>query len=251
MQEYFRDSAAARYEAVDQLGFTAYFHPASAEPGFNYAIPGASARREQTAAFVDWYRAECRRRGRRVRFEFIEDFAPWLSEALDALGLPRLETNVLMTLDKKRFEAAPAVAGCTLEPVDASAAAPLLRDVMTVQGHAFGGAPVSPTLEEAEGFRQGLGESWFALARSEGHPVSASCLVTPRGGLAEIAGVATVPGQQRRGLGAWVTSACVLEAWSRGVERVALTAANERAGRVYERLGFRHVGRAAVHGERD
>ncbi|HEX8700824.1 MAG TPA: GNAT family N-acetyltransferase [Myxococcaceae bacterium] len=250
VQKYFRDSAAARYEAVDHLGFTACFHPASAEPSFSYAIPGPGAAREQVREFVAWHREECRRRGRQVRFEFIEGFAPWLCEELDGLGLARLETNILMSLGKDSFKPAPAVAGCTLETGTAHAPAPFLREVMAVQGYAFGGAPVTPSLEDAEGFRKGLGESFLALARSESGPLSASCLMTPVGGLAEVAGVATVPEARQRGLGSWVSSACVQEAWRRGVECVVLTAGSARAGRVYEGLGFGLLGQAVAYGER-
>ncbi len=72
----------------------------------------------------------------------------------------------------------------------------------------------------------------------------------PLDGLTEIAGVATLEPWRRRGIGAAVTHAAAALAFSRGVSAVLLSAADERAGRVYGGVGFRPAGNVLVFGER-
>ena len=56
-------------------------------------------------------------------------------------------------------------------------------------------------------------------------------------------GVACLPAYRRRGLATAVTSALVADAIALGVDTVCLSAGDDDIARVYERVGFRHVGR--------
>jgi predicted GNAT family acetyltransferase len=68
----------------------------------------------------------------------------------------------------------------------------------------------------------------------------------PRGDVSEVVGVATLPTARRRGLATAVTSALVEHALGHGVQTVFLSAGGVDVARVYERVGFRHVGTACV-----
>lgn len=68
----------------------------------------------------------------------------------------------------------------------------------------------------------------------------------PIGSLSEIVGLATLPAYRRRGLGAAVTSVLASNAFERGVETVLLSAGDDDVARLYERLGFRRVGRVGA-----
>ncbi|MCJ7737718.1 MAG: GNAT family N-acetyltransferase, partial [Anaerolineae bacterium] len=60
----------------------------------------------------------------------------------------------------------------------------------------------------------------------------------PCDGVVEIVGVATLRPFRRRGITTAVVSQAVRDAFAEGAEVACLTAADECAGRVYERLGF-------------
>ena len=66
----------------------------------------------------------------------------------------------------------------------------------------------------------------------------------PCDGVAEITGVATLPGYRRRGLAAAVTSALVRDARREGVRTIFLSADDDVVACVYARIGFRIVGTA-------
>ena len=60
----------------------------------------------------------------------------------------------------------------------------------------------------------------------------------PFDGLAEVLGLATLEPFRRRGIATALTATAVQSALEQGVEVVCLTAADERAERVYARVGF-------------
>jgi predicted GNAT family acetyltransferase len=66
------------------------------------------------------------------------------------------------------------------------------------------------------------------------------------GDVAEVVGVATLPVARRRGLGGGVTGALARAALAAGATTVCLSAQDDDVARVYERLGLRRVGTAAL-----
>ena len=71
-----------------------------------------------------------------------------------------------------------------------------------------------------------------------GRAVCAGMFTNPFDGLTEVVGVATLSAFRRRGIGTALVGAAVQQAFSLGLEAVYLTAADQWAGRVYERVGF-------------
>ena len=60
----------------------------------------------------------------------------------------------------------------------------------------------------------------------------------PSDGITELAGIATLEEFRQRGVATALTSHAVATAFANGLEIVFLSAADARAGRVYERVGF-------------
>ena len=82
------------------------------------------------------------------------------------------------------------------------------------------------------------------LESGDGVIAVASC--KPVGKLAEIMGVATLPSERRRGLGAAVTALLTSHLFAQGVETVLLSAEDEKVARIYEKIGFHRVGTAGA-----
>jgi predicted GNAT family acetyltransferase len=96
--------------------------------------------------------------------------------------------------------------------------------------------------EDAERFRQQLVTGRALTGRLGGEAVAAGAFNPPRGGLAELVGITTLAHARRRGVATSLTAQLARTAFACGVETAFLTAADDEAGRVYERVGFRRVG---------
>jgi GNAT superfamily N-acetyltransferase len=249
LQAYLRESARQRYEAVAVPPFTLFFHPAEAAPHFNYAIPDEPAGGDLRAPLAE-LRQAFTGRSRQPRFEFIADFAPDLAPALQAAGFVEESRAILMICTPETYRPAPEVPGLTVTILDENTSLTDVGAVMAVQHEGFSMTPRAPVSdEEAADFLKWLAGTTFFLARLAGEPVSAGSLIAPLDGLAEVAGIATLSAYRRRGIAAVITDYALRTAFARGVEIALLTAGDEPAGRVYERVGFRRVGMALAYGE--
>jgi predicted GNAT family acetyltransferase len=96
---------------------------------------------------------------------------------------------------------------------------------------------------DAVAFRRELirdGHLVLVVAETEDGPVAGGAAV-PRGAVAELTGIATLPAWRRRGVGAMVTAALTQAMAAVGVRTVFLSAGGENVARVYESVGFRRV----------
>jgi ribosomal protein S18 acetylase RimI-like enzyme len=193
-----------------------------------YARPRLGIEHEFTAADVE--RVRERQRELRVppTFEWVHETAPTL---LAAMPVPVVEAPLLVLASEPSPPAHPTR---LLDPDD-----PALPAALKVGEAVFGGAPeLAATRARMRG-----GLSTIAVAEDESGPVAVGTL-RPIGAVAEIVGVATLPAQRRRGLGAAVTAALVRHAQQIGVRTVFLSAATDDVARLYERLGFRRTATA-------
>ncbi len=146
----------------------------------------------------------------------------------------RLFCQRLMGVLREDFTPAPAVPGLTVEPtVD-------LELVTTLDAIAFESEPV---IEWARG-HLGTPPVETALAVLDGTPVGTAYAVRSdglAGPAVYLAGVAVIPEARRRGVGAAVSSWLVERAFAAGAELAHLHPDDDRAARVYARLGFTEV----------
>ncbi|HEX2706207.1 MAG TPA: GNAT family N-acetyltransferase, partial [Candidatus Lustribacter sp.] len=68
----------------------------------------------------------------------------------------------------------------------------------------------------------------------------------PCGGVSEVVGVAVLPSWRRRGVAAALTATLTRDALERGIATVFCSAQSEQVARVYEGIGFRRIGTAAL-----
>jgi len=241
LQAYLRHSALQLYETVSVPPFTLFFHPTDALTFFNYAIPDEPPCDDLEAPLAA-LRSEFAARGLLPRFEFIEEYAPQLVPALRAAGFVEEARQALMVCTATTYSLAPDVPGLTLTELTGASTPDEVQTFLTCQRRGFDPHDAGAPEAGAEHFLRTIGAGRAFVAWLEGQPVGAGVISTPFDRVAEVAGLATLEPFRRRGIATALTALAVRRALEQGVELVCLTAADERAGRVYERVGFvRHA----------
>lgn len=241
LQAYLRHSAQQQYQTVSVPLFTLFFHPTDPLTYFNYAIPDEPCSGD-LASSLAMLRDEFVARGRRPRIEFIQEFASQLAPALGAAGFAEEACQQLMVCTAKTYRAAPQVAELTITQLTRASTVSEIQGYLTIQRRGFDPQDLAVTEEEAEQFQRMMGGGKAFVARLEGQPVGVGMYTAPYDGATEVVGLATLEPFRRRGIASAVAALAVQEALQEGAEVVCLTAADERAGRVYEGVGFVRYG---------
>lgn len=215
--------------------FTLYFNRESDSPFLSYARPseeleaGDETIVEVIRAFAD--------RGRTPRWEWIDDLYPELAPALGRAGIAA-EVTPLMRVTREGLRR-DEPAGFEIREVPEEELAPMIR----AQRRSFGMGDEAPSDSEFATVRSWLDRGGRFFAAFSGGEVAGAGGYLPIEGVAEVAGVGTVPEFRRRGVGGAVTAALVDDAFARGCECVFLTAGDDAAVSLYRRVGFQVIGR--------
>ena len=251
LQRYLRESARQRYDVVATPPFTIFLQPTKSDIHANYAIPDAPVGGDLQAPLEALRKVFAAHR-RFPRFEFIEGFAPELASSLQHAGFVEEERTALLICTPETYQPAPQISDLVVTKLTDQSPLADVRALITVQQQAFeGDNEAAVTDEDAKYFMRWLTGSTFFLARLDDQPVGAGSLMPALDGVAEIAGIGTLEAFRRRGIAAAVTAAATSVAFEQGVELAFLTAADEGAGRVYERVGFRPFATALAYSDLD
>ncbi len=248
IQSYLRDLARSQYAAVPLPPFTLFFHPSDPFPYFSYAIPEEPVRADDPAlpGTLARLREIFMEQGRTPRFEFFEAFAPALPALLQANGFSEEARQWSMICTPQTYRPAPAVPGLEIVHLIPESPAEHLKGFVIAQHAGFdneepadeNGEDIPP--EEIEIQRANLRAGWTSLlARLDGVPVAAASFGNIIDGISEVAGIATRPSYRRRGIATVLAGRCAEMIFAQGGQIATLTAADEAAGRVYEKVGFR------------
>jgi GNAT superfamily N-acetyltransferase len=144
-----------------------------------------------------------------------------------------------MICTPETYRPAPETPGLTITVLDDAAPFVDVYDFLSVQRESFDEDSMDPVTEqEVHEYMRSPHTTPSLLARVDGHPAGVGSFTAPLDGLVEVAGIGTRPAFRRRGVATAVTARTVEMAFAQGVEIACLSAADERAGRVYERVGF-------------
>jgi ribosomal protein S18 acetylase RimI-like enzyme len=214
-------------------------------PFYARPVPGGPPVR---VADVERMRARQRAAGVVEAFEWILPTAPTMLAAVMGTGLPARRCPLLV-LDGEPAQVTlpPGYEMRLLGPVDGDLAA-TAHAVAAITAVAFGGhAPPPPTVTDLRLLQDDLAAGAIArvLVTGPDGPVAAGS-AQRSAGVVELVGIATARAARRRGLAAAVTSALAAAAQDAGAELVFLTAGDEGAARVYERVGFRRIGECGI-----
>ena len=239
LQAYLRKAAALTHDVVEAPPFLLFFNPSDDLRFYNYGVPvePVSCLPDGTLASL---RAVFTARNRLLRFEFIQEAAPDLARAFAAAGLIEEGRNPLMVCTPISFQPAPIVPGLTIRQLTPESPRADLAAFISVQGQSFGEADrVEATDAQIEDLRRrsGLG-GHYLLGLVDSTPVATGAYTVPLDGFTELVGIATLADYRRRGVASALTASMAQAAFRIGVQVAFMAAADERAGRVYERVGF-------------
>ncbi len=239
IQEYLRASARSQYHTVAVPPFTLFFHPSDDAIYFNYAIPEEAPGGDFGEPLAE-LRAAFAARGRRSRFEFIAEAAPGLDAILRANGFVEDARLHLMVCTPATLRPSPEVPGLEITALEPGSPVEDLRDYALAVRQGFDPqSHETPTAIDVERTREDTHNIRLFLGRLRGEPAGAASYMRPIDGVTEIAGIATREPFRRRGVAAALTAYAAGRAFGEGVTLACLTAGDIRAGRVYERVGFR------------
>ena len=233
--------ASADGRATRRFGpFLACAHETSEIVWLSYAIPltcekdGADVA-DAVARMRPWFAS----RNRRLRMEILEPLWPDLAPQLVACGMTLKERMPLMLCGPEDLGPAPVPTGLVITDLTASSSDVELMDAAIIAHRAFGEKP--PTPAEIARKREGLEKRWYraAVARLDGIIVAVGTMSV---GNDELVGIATDHAHRGRGIATAISHHLCADHFDRGAELVWLSAAEERARRVYERIGFRVAG---------
>jgi ribosomal protein S18 acetylase RimI-like enzyme len=237
-QEYFHHIAEQQYETVKIPSFTLYFHPSEPLPFFNYGIP-TETEIETIGTVLTSVRAEFASRNRRARFEYLEKFNPSLGAILKQQGFKEESRDVLMVCNPDTYVPSANMADLVIEEITEHSDVGDAQQFLTIQARGFGGEGTEvANVESARHFLRMLGQGRAYIGRLIGAPVAVGMIMETYNGICELAGLATLAEYRRQGIATAITSLAVEQAFDHGAEVVFLTAADERAGRVYQKIGF-------------
>ena len=230
------DAAPAQACDVERIGpYRLYFRRDSDMPEISYARP-VRGERPGTQDDITAMRAAFLARGRRPRWEYLEELNPELAAQLIEAGFPAPTLRPLQVVTEQGFRPETS-ALAEVRPITLAEVVP----VDAVLASAFGGNPA-----EADGamLRSLLERGACVIAAFvDGKPVAAG-IHSPVGEVTEVAGVGTASEWRRKGLAGAITTALVQDAFARGCTCIFLSAGDESVARVYGRLGFKQVGTA-------
>jgi ribosomal protein S18 acetylase RimI-like enzyme len=175
----------------------------------------------------------------------VEESAPTLAGILTAAGFIEEARPILMACLPVTRQTAPLVAGLEIAALNSLSSLSEIKRFLLIQRLGFG-FDAAPSDEDARWFRGSLGDGRALLGLLGGDPAGTAMFTHPGDGLTEVVGVATIPALRRRGVGTALTAEAVRLAFEIGLEAVVLSAADERAGRIYESVGFRRFGTVAA-----
>jgi ribosomal protein S18 acetylase RimI-like enzyme len=236
---------AARTRSPVRIGpFTAYFDEVRTLKFFSFALPNTGVDSAAAAAALPALREAFAVRGRVARVEYFAELAPELDAVLEADGWSRSERMPVMTCTPDGHLSPPTPEGMTIERVGPGSTDALIAEYYEAQQLGF---------EDHEEITDALIERFrraesYAVAGRLGGRLAGVANGTPiELGVVEVGGVATLPALRGRGIAGALTAASVSAAFAAGAELAWLTAADERAERIYARAGFSVAGTQLAH----
>ncbi|TDC34944.1 GNAT family N-acetyltransferase [Micromonospora sp. 15K316] len=228
-----------RPQVVEIGPFVLGWDPTTESPHINYATPQPDA--AITGADVEALVAAFRDIRRIPRLEYVTACAPGLEAQLRAAGftVEARHDYLVCSPGALAVPAAPDGVELAVPATDGDRAA-----VVAAQNEAFGGEAVATAADVARIRRlQEIGAPVLSARTAEGECVGGGQASVLGAGVSEVGGIAVRAAYRRRGIAGALTAAITERVFAAGGEHAWLEASGPDSWRVYERVGYRPVGK--------
>lgn len=222
-------------EHVATSGFDIFISSSSDGP-MNYAVPKKTENWESSIAELI---KVFTKRHRQARLEYFHDLYPRLELALKRAGFLQEMSAPVMALTREYLSAKEGTAQADYVVLEDKE--DMLETFLRRQSLAFGGLGDESSLSWLDSLRQGLqqGSLSGAYLKHKGEMVSGAIIQGAEDG--ELAGVWTLPTEQKQGFAYMLCQKLLSDYFARGQSLCWLSAA-EGAQKLYTHLGFKVVG---------
>lgn len=179
---------------------------------------------------------------------FLESPDPSRVRAIDGDVIPPVNGLTLIGV-QPLFVCAPsdlrqpaAVPGLWLQSVRQGFGLSLVQEHLTINAQGFDPHAEPASYAEAVEFRDSMGLGMGYTAYLDGQAAAAGMYLPIAHGATELVGITTLGPLRNRGICASLSARLVRAAFAHGAEVVFLLTDNDIARRVYERIGFHHIG---------
>jgi len=226
--------------------FTLFFHAISASTEYNFALLDTSASGDLQDALTR-LPTPFTERQRKPCVQFIEEVFPQLTPLLRSAGWTEEARSRMMLCTPETYQYVPDMPGLAIITLTQESSLEEIREGLDTNALGFDPHAEAATIQQAEAFREDLVLSQAFTARLDGQSVAAGMFTSIHDGLTELVGITTLEPFRRRGIAAALTAYITQAAFREGAAQVFLTAEDENAGRVYERVGFRPCATLAAY----
>lgn len=253
LQNYLRYSAGTSYRTFPVPPFTAFLQANDPLIFFNYAIPDEpiSADSVEADESLALLKEVFLRENRTPRFEFLGEYAPELPTVLERAGFSEESRLPLMLCTPDRLVMPQPIHGFTVRQFQTDSPKAMAFAHSRIAYIGFSGKDDWSADHEGGIFEEKRASIAKGMGLFVGYvdeiPVVVATYSVPYDGITEIGGVATLPEYRRRGLAGYITAVATANAFANGVTLALLSAGDEGAGRVYERVGFQTDATAVVY----
>ncbi|MFI6291752.1 GNAT family N-acetyltransferase [Nonomuraea sp. NPDC050790] len=205
---------------------------------FNYAVPDddVAPAPAEVGALITLFHEHARV----PRLEYVPQAAPKVEAAVTAAGFETEGRYPLLVCTPEAVQSAQVDPAIEVAPVTTDEG---LWQAARVMNAAFD-AP-DATEHDVARMRRILGLGGVVAVATDtttGTPVGAGQIGGPHEGVAEVAGIAVATSHRRRGIAGAVTALLTRAGAANGITTAFLTPADDRAGRVYARVGYHKAG---------
>jgi ribosomal protein S18 acetylase RimI-like enzyme len=240
VQGYMHVKARAGREALIVGGFTLYLPVVAETGGVGLALPNQPDTTLNPSALERIERIATKR-GQTACFHWLDSFTPKLMPALGAVGYSVRESTPLLVCQPGQLNP-PATEPLAMVTVSADSPLEDVAENWNINALGFDPSATLAQPGDVSNFRRSLEKSRAFTARLNGVGVTAGMYTDIHDRVTELVGIATLPGYRRRGFGGALTAFATQSAFANGASLAFLTAANEEASRVYQRVGFQPLG---------
>jgi GNAT superfamily N-acetyltransferase len=222
--------------------FLAVAHPTSEVVWQSYAIPLSAERghpdiRGAVAALREWVAAH----KRIFRLEILEPLWPELAPQLQSCGVQLKARMPIMLCARSELNTVTTPQGLVISDLTASAGDAELAQHSRIGWRCFELNDHEPSPQEIAEKRADLLANRYrcAVARLNGIPVGVGSMTV---GNDELVGIGTLPQYRGQGVATAISHYLCAQHFARGAQLIWLSAGDDRARQVYDRIGFTVVG---------